>query len=129
MALMAALLITAGCGGSNTAEKPSTPSTVSPSDMSNQQQPPARLVVDVTISGGNVTPTNAQLQAKVKEPIVVRVNSDAADQLHVHSVPEHTFNIEPKPGQSSHFPAGVRGQVEVELHQLTRTMATIQVQP
>src|ERR1700687_926628 len=130
MALMAALLITAGCGGSHTAGNPSTsPSTVSPSDMSNRQQPPARLVIEVTISGGSVTPTNAQLQAKAKEPIVVRVNSDAADELHVHSVPEHTFNIEPKPGQSSHFPAGVRGQVEVELHQLTRTMATIQVQP
>src|SRR6202165_3907396 len=129
MALMAALLITAGCGGSNTAEKPSTPSTVSPSDMSNQQQPPARLVVNVSISGVNVTPTNAQLQAKVKEPMVVRVNSDAADQLHVHSVPEHTFNIERKPRQSFQFTVEVPGQVEVELHQLNRTIATIQVQP
>jgi heme/copper-type cytochrome/quinol oxidase subunit 2 len=129
MALMATLLITAGCGGSNTAEKPSTPSTVSPSDMSNQQQPPARLVIDVAISGGNVTPTNAQLRAKVKEPIVIRVKSDAADQLHVHSVPEHTFNIDPKPGQSFQFTVDVPGQVEVELHQLNRTIATIQLQP
>ena len=52
--------------------------------MPNEQRPPDRLVIDVTIKGGDVTPTNAQLETKVKNPIVVRVDSDAADQLHVH---------------------------------------------
>jgi hypothetical protein len=96
--------------------------------MSDQQAPPARLVIDVTIKGGEVTPTNAQFDSLANEPIVVRVNSDAADQLHVHSTPEHTFNVEPKDGQSFQFTVGVPGKVDIELHQLNRTIATITVQ-
>ena len=37
------------------------------------------------------------------EPIVVRVNSDVADELHVHSTPDHTFKVEPKQGQPFQF--------------------------
>jgi hypothetical protein len=128
MALAAAALITAGCGGSeNAAGTESTgaspsPSTVSPSDMSN------RLELEVTIKGGTVTPTNEQLQAAVSEQIIIRVNSDVADELHVHSNPEHTFKIEAKPGQTFQFTAEVPGQVDVELHQLKKTIATIAVQ-
>jgi len=92
-----------------------------------QQQAPERLVIDVTINGGNVTPTNAELQAKTKQPIIVRVNSDAADQLHVHSNPEHSFTVEPRPGQSFQFSVDVPGRVEVELHELSKTIATVQV--
>jgi hypothetical protein len=132
--LTAAALITAGCGGSNGSDNAtgsassSQPSTVRPSDMSNEQAPPNRLVIDVDIKGGNVTPTNDQLKAGVKEQIVVRVNSDAADELHVHSTPEHSFNIEAKPIQSFQFTVDVPGKVDVELHKMNKTIATIQVQ-
>ena len=131
---MAAALITAGCGGSNSSDNASSsspssqPSTVSPSDMSNEQAPPARLVIDVTIKDGKVTPTNQQLQSGVNEQIVVRVNSDAADELHVHSTPEHKFNVEARPNQSFQFSVGVPGKVDVELHHLDKTIATIAVQ-
>ena len=134
MILTAAALITAGCGGSNSSDNASgsttsgQPSTVSPSDMSNEQAPPTRLVINVDIKGGNVTPTNEQLQAAVKEQIVIRVNSDAADELHVHSTPEHSFKVEAKPMQSFQFTVDVPGKVDVELHQLKKTIATIQVQ-
>ena len=136
--MTAAALITAGCGGSNGSDNASSnapgsaasgqPSTVSPSDMSNEQAPPTRLVIDVDIKGGDVTPTNEQLQAGLKEQIVVRVNSDAADELHVHSTPEHSFNVEAKPMQSFQFSVDVPGKVDVELHKLNKTIATIQVQ-
>jgi hypothetical protein len=133
--LSAAALISAGCGGgSNTPDKASgstsssQPSTVNPSDMSNDQAPPTRLVVDVTIEGGKVNPTNAQLQAGLKEQIVIHVNSDVADELHVHSSPEHSFNVEAKPNQSFQFAVDVPGKVDVELHKLNKTIATIQVQ-
>jgi hypothetical protein len=96
--------------------------------MSNEQAPPERLVLEVTIKGGDVPPTNEQLKAAVKEQIVVHVNSDAADELHVHSTPEHNFNIEAKPIQSFQFTVDVPGKVDVELHKLNRTIATIQVQ-
>jgi len=133
--LTAAALITAGCGGSTSpdnasgsAQSSTPPSTVSPSDMSNEQAPPSRLVIDVTIKEGKVTPTNAQLQAAVKEQIVVRVNSDAADELHVHSTPDHKFTIGAQPNQSFQFSVDVPGKVDVELHTLNKTIATITVQ-
>jgi hypothetical protein len=131
MALAAAALITAGCGGSNgeqSAPASSEPSTVSPSDMSNEQAPPNRLVIEVTIKGGEVTPTNEQLRAAVSEQIVIRVNSDVADELRVHSNPEHTFKVEAKPAQSFQFTADAPGQMDIELGQLKRTIATVQVQ-
>jgi hypothetical protein len=134
-ALTAAALITAGCGGSTSSDTatsgssaPATPSSTAAPQMSDQQEPPARLVIDVTIKGGEVTPTNAQFDANAKEPIVVRVNSDVADQLHVHANPEHTFDIEPKIGQSFQFTVDVPGNVDIELHQLNRTVATVTVQ-
>ncbi|MGV0810431.1 hypothetical protein ABQF34_00565 [Mycolicibacterium boenickei] len=129
-------LVTAGCGGSGDSEKTDgstasaspTATTVNPSDMTDQQQAPARLVIDVTIKGGQVTPTNEQRQGKVGQPIVVRVNSDAADELHVHSNPEHSFKIEPRNGQQFQFTVEVPGTVDIELHHLNRTIASVQVQ-
>jgi hypothetical protein len=130
MIFAATALITAGCGGSNTEPTPASPSatTVNPTEMSNNQAPPDELEIDVTIQGGNVTPTNEQLEAAVKEPIVIHVNSDVADELHVHSNPEHTFKIEAKPNQTFQFTVEVPGKVDVELHQLNKTIASIQVQ-
>jgi sporulation-control protein spo0M len=128
-------LLLAGCGGGgesgNAQSSSTTPSktTVNPSDMQNEQAPPDRLLIDVTIKGGEVNPTNAQLEAKTNEQIVVKVNSDVADELHVHSTPDHTFKIEAKPAQQFQFSVDVPGNVDIELHQLGKTVATVQVQP
>jgi hypothetical protein len=101
----------AGCGGSS-------------------NQPPAGpLMVDVSITNGQVTPTNATLQAKVKQLITLHVTSDATDELHVHSTPDHKFQVAAAPNQTFQFSVDVPGNVEVELHHLNRTIATIQVQP
>ncbi|SCX29265.1 hypothetical protein [Mycolicibacterium fluoranthenivorans] len=125
-----AVALIAGCGSSTTPENTgTTPSTgTAAPEMTDQQSPPERVVIDVTIAGGNVTPTNQQVHAKVKQPIIVRVNSDAADQLHVHSNPEHTFDIKPENGQAFQFTVDVPGKVDVELHHLDKTVATITVQ-
>ena len=65
----------AGCGG---ASKPASG---------------AGLTIDITIAHGQVTPSNATLQATVRQPITLHVNSDATDELHVHSVPDHKFEV------------------------------------
>ena len=86
-------------------------------------------VVEITVAHGTVTPTNATLTAKVNQPITLRVTSDADDELHVHSTPDHEFEVKPKADQEFSFTVGVPGSVAVELHHLDRTVATIQVQP
>jgi heme/copper-type cytochrome/quinol oxidase subunit 2 len=93
--------------------------------------PPAAagLDVNITVANGQVTPANATLQAKVKQQITFHVTSDATDELHVHSVPDHKFQVAAAPNQTFQFSVDVPGNVEVELHHLDRTIATIQVQP
>jgi hypothetical protein len=91
--------------------------------------PPNPLVVNVTISKGQVTPTNATFEAKAGAPITFDVTSDAPDELHVHSTPDHKFQIAAAPNQKFEFKVDVPGDVEVELHHLDRTIATIQVRP
>ncbi|MEB3981940.1 hypothetical protein OQ968_11755 [Mycobacterium sp. 663a-19] len=91
--------------------------------------PAAGLDVDVTIANGQVTPTNARLRARVRQPITLHVTSDATDELHVHSTPDHKFQVAAAPNQTFRFGVDVPGNVEVELHHLDRTIATIQVQP
>jgi heme/copper-type cytochrome/quinol oxidase subunit 2 len=93
------------------------------------QPPVAGLDVNVTIANEQVTPTNATLQAKIGKPITFHVTSDATDELHVHSVPDHKFHVAAAPNQTFQFNVDVPGNVEVELHHLDRTIATIQVQP
>ncbi|WAJ47392.1 hypothetical protein OK015_13675 [Mycobacterium sp. Aquia_216] len=93
------------------------------------QAPTGAVNIDVTIAHGQVTPTNAMLQAKVKQQITLHVTSDATDELHVHSVPDHTFQVAARPNQVFQFSVNVPGNVDVELHHLDRTIATISVVP
>ncbi|OBG27077.1 hypothetical protein [Mycobacterium sp. 852002-51057_SCH5723018] len=116
VALMWALI---GCGGAHNQTQ----------GQPQGQSPAGGPVVDVTIAKGQVTPTNTTLQAKVGQPITLRVTSDAADELHVHSTPDHKFQVAAAPNQTFQFSVDVPGNVEVELHHLDRTIATIQVQP
>jgi len=91
--------------------------------------PGAGLVVDITIAKGQVTPSNARLAAKVSQPITLHVTSDSTDELHVHSVPDHKFQVAAAANQTFQFSVDVPGNVDVELHHLDRTVATIQVRP
>ncbi|ADU01624.1 hypothetical protein [Mycolicibacterium gilvum] len=121
LTVVAGVALLAGCASS-----PESPAA------SDAQSPPAStsqgLVIDVTIKDGTVTPTNEQLRAGLDEPIVIRVDSDAADELHVHSSPEHSFPVAVGPAQSFEFSVAVPGRVDVELHETHTTIATIQVQ-
>ncbi|WP_338893310.1 hypothetical protein [Rhodococcus sovatensis] len=87
------------------------------------------LSIDVQISGGSVTPTNERIEAVVGETITVRIDSDVADELHVHSVPDHSFAVEAAAGQSFEFVVDVPGTVALELHDAGKTVATLLVRP
>jgi hypothetical protein len=127
--IAAVLVVVAGCSKSdNQASSPVPPgSPGNTSQMPDQQAPDNQLTIRVSITGDRVNPVNEQLQASVNQPIVIDVSSDVEDELHVHSTPEHTFKVEPKPGQSFQFTVDVPGSVDVELHKADKTIATIQV--
>jgi hypothetical protein len=127
-AVLACTVLLAGCGGAQetTAPEAAQSSAPAPAESAPAVEP---IIVDVTISQGMVTPVNETLQATAGEPIMLRVDSDAADELHVHAVPEHTFAVQPAADQEFIFTVDVPGRVEVELHDLGRVVATIHVRP
>ena len=122
----------AACGSAATpADSPSgsqTASAQSPATTSSATAD-AGTVVEVTINDGVVTPTNAEAQAVAGQPIVLQVSSDTVDSLHVHSVPEHVFDVADRPGQRFEFTVDIPGRVAVELHDLHVTVVTIEVRP
>ena len=128
--LTATMLIAAGCSGSagEPAAQSGAPAATTTAAPSDQDAPPARVVIDVAITNGQVTPVNQQVQAAVRQPIVIRVTSDTEDELHVHASPEHTFAVEPGSPQFFQFEVEVPGKVDVELHHLNRVVATVTVQ-
>jgi plastocyanin len=132
-----AVWLTAGCGGNTStngsssagAQGASSATSSSTAATSSQQPQSGAASFDVTIAHGEVTPSNATWQAKVGQPITVRVTSDAPDELHVHSSPDHEFEVAAAPNQTFSFTVDVPGSVEIELHKLDRAVATLQVQP
>ncbi|WP_040742420.1 hypothetical protein [Nocardia tenerifensis] len=116
--LVAAAAVVSGCGTS--ADDPAARTSASVSvDL------PAEVTISVRIAGGSVTPTNTRTEARVFQPIVLEVDSDAADELHVHSEPSQTFAVEPKAGQRFQFTVTVPGRVDVELHHAGKTVTTL----
>lgn len=122
--VLALVALTAGCS-SKTETAPSASST--PAATTSSAPAATGLSIPVSIAKGVVTPSNGVYDAKVGEPITMTVDSDAADQLHVHSVPEHEFEVKPGAGQTFTFTVTVPGQVVVELHSSDKTVATLNV--
>lgn len=119
---LAALLVVSGmvtaCGSSVDSPAARTSASVS-------VDVPAEVTLSVRIANGSVTPTNTRTEARQFQPIVIKVDSDVADELHVHSEPSQTFAVEPKAGQEFRFIITVPGRVDVELHHVGKTVTTL----
>ena len=125
VSVLALAALTAGCSA-KTETAPATSSSKPASASETVTPTPVDLTIPVTIVKGVVTPSNGEYEAKVGQRIQFDVDSDVADALHVHAVPEHEFAV--KPGaQSFSFVVKVPGQVVVELHSTDKTVATLTV--
>lgn len=114
VASMSVLVLAAACG--TQASEPE--SAAAPTS-------PARTTVDIAIEGGSIRPTGDRIEVEIGEPITLRVDSDAPDEIHVHSDPEHEFAVVPGSGQTFTFTVDVPGQVAVESHELGRTIVQL----
>ncbi|MFG1791074.1 hypothetical protein [Nocardia sp. NPDC049149] len=126
VASIAASATLAGCAPATT-DPPAGPADPSYPALSADASPD--VVVAVRIAGGVVTPTNSSAEAEVGQPIVLRVDSDAADELHVHADPARTFPVEPENGQEFRFVVSTPGRVDVELHHAGKTVVTVLIRP
>lgn len=120
VALVAALLLVAGCGGTDTGTVSSSPNP-SPEPTSEE------VVVDIAIKDGKVTPQGDRVDVEAGQEVTLRISSDAAEEIHVHSDPEHTFSVQPGEPLEESFTIDTPGQVAVEAHELGATIVQLVV--
>ena len=126
-ALFAAVLLLAGCGGDDTGTVSASPNP-SPREPS-AAEPADGVVVDIAIRDGKVTPQGDRVEVKVGQKVTLHVTSDAHETIHLHSEPEHEFEIGDGDDVEKSFTFDVPGQIAVEAHDLDVTIAQLVVRP
>lgn len=130
LALAAAgALLLVGCG-SDDAEPGVSPAVTATADAPEPTEEVAEGVqVDVTIADGAVTPQGDRVEVGVGEPVTITVTSDAVDEIHVHSDPDVTIDVEAGGTAEETFTIDTPGQVAVESHELGVTILQLVVRP
>jgi hypothetical protein len=90
-----AVVVLAGCGGGTAQE--------------------GEPDLTITIDGDQVAPVAQPLEASAGEPIRIRIRSDRAGELHVHSAPEQTVGFETGT-TTEDLVVGTPGRVHIEEH-------------
>lgn len=125
-ALFATALLLTGCGGGTDTGTVSS----SPSPRESEAAEPARdVVVDIAIKDGRTSPQGDRIDAKVGQEVTLRISSDAAEEIHVHSDPEHAFQVGAGDQVEKSFTVEKPGQVAVEAHDLGVTIVQLVVRP
>jgi plastocyanin len=128
--LFAVTLLLAGCGGSSSGETP--PPAAATTDAPAAEPPAdadAGVVVDVEIKDGQVTPQGERVEARVGQPITLTITSDVDEEIHVHSDPDHTWQVAAGESITESFTVDTPGQVAVEGHDLGVTIVQFVVRP
>lgn len=88
--------------------------------------PPAN--VDIVFKDGKATPQGKRVEVKVGQVIRLHVTSDRDDEVHVHSTPEHEYEIaKGTKDKLLSFSIDTPGQVAVESHGLGVTILQLVV--
>jgi hypothetical protein len=141
------MLVLAGCGGGDsnsgaTSPSPSgpastptlptvsaTPGSPNPSTPSNTADPSgeqADVTIDVTVANGKVNPSGATIKAKAGQTVLVKVVSDAAEELHIHGY-DKELELSPGKPASVKFTANMKGTFEIETHKSGKLVAKLVV--
>ena len=123
----AAALILAGCSGNDTGTVSSSPNP-SPDQPSPAESSDA-VRVDIAVRDGKVTPQGDRVEMKVGQKVTLHITSDAHETIHVHSEPEHEFEIGEGDDVERSFTIDKPGQVAVEAHHLGVTIVQLVVRP
>jgi len=121
----AAALILSGCGGSDTGTVSSSPNP----SQSSAAEPSEDVVVDIAVKDGEVTPQGDRVEVKVGQKVTLHIKSDAHEGIHVHSEPEHEYEVGPGDDVEKSFTIDTPGQIAVEAHHLGVTIVQLVVRP
>jgi len=127
-------LLLAGCGdpeasGEAPGAAPSSASASPSSDTSADASADAGVVVDVTLTADGPEPQGERVEVTVGEPITLNVTAEVADEVHVHSDPEVSIDVEAGDETSRTFTIDRPGQVAVESHATHAVIVQLVVRP
>jgi plastocyanin len=114
LALVLGTVGLAGCGDEDT-----------PADAGSDE--PTKTI-DVTVEGSDITPNGDRVQVAVGQKIEFVVKSDAEGEIHVHSDPEHEYEYGAGTTTLPAFTIDRPGIVEVESHELDKTIVQLEVE-
>ena len=113
-ALFACTLLLSGCGSSG---------------GSDAAAPVKGVTIDIAIKDGKVTPQGKRVNVKVGQKITLHITTDVGEEVHVHSEPEHEYELAAGDDVNESFTLKVPGQVAVEAHGLDVTILQLVVRP
>lgn len=117
VALVAAMVLALGACGAGDDAEPQGGSTTS---AGGETQAPAddAVVVEITLSDDGPTPQGERVDVEVGQTVrlVVTNESSEADEVHVHSDPEHSLDVAAGATGELEFTVDRPGQVAVESH-------------
>lgn len=108
----------AGCGSDDTdaspdASAPSSSATGTPSASPTSDG----VTVDIDVAAdGKVTPQGRRVEVERGEKVTLHITAQAAEEIHVHSDPEHEYEVKAGDDVSESFTIDTPGQVAVEAH-------------
>ena len=86
------------------------------------------VTVDITEKDGKIEPVGKVVKASTGQDITLVVTSDANDEIHVHSDPEHEFEVAAGDEEKEFtFSVDTPGTIEVESHGLEVTILKLEV--
>lgn len=136
-AAAATMLVLGACGSdasseaSDDAEPAATPTTSAAPSASATPTPSAEagVVVDVRLTPDGPEPRGERVEVTVGEPVTLNVSSEVADEVHVHSDPEVSIDVQPGDEVSRTFTIDRPGQVAVESHETDAVIVQLVVRP
>ena len=99
-----------------TSQSPSASSSPNESPSPTEPVSPSDDAIEIEIEGGNISPKGDRVEVDTGKAITLRIDSDRAGELHVHSTPEQELSF--KKGKSTvELTIETPGIVDVEEHE------------
>jgi hypothetical protein len=125
---MVALFVPCGCASSSDPGTDQVPSRDNSSSRLSPTAAPEPVSIRIGFRDGQLIAPAALVKAAVGQPIDLIVTSDSDQEIHVHSTPEHEYQV--KAGARNkifEFTIDTPGTIEVESHTLDALIVKIQV--
>lgn len=107
-------------------DEPTEEETEEPAEEESDKPRPQGPFADLVFDGDAVSPNGERLELGLDQPLTLRIDSDRAGELHVHSTPERVIKF--PAGQSERqLRIGQPGVVEVEEHDSGKILLQLEV--